>query len=160
MDRIGLGWFGDLPYKNLNHRVHGRSDDVDSIEWSRQTHQIPIQIVPEASSMIDTQTELSMADQVYSSWRNDPDYADLLPVFVDELPSMQRTLLEFAKVCDFENVKREAHKLRGTAGGYGYQGLSQLAGQLEDTCKTSALDSTAILQDIDRLIEYIERVRV
>lgn len=110
--------------------------------------------------MFDAPTEVPTAEQVYSSWQNDPDYAELLPLFVDELPSMRRTLLEFAKVCDFENVKREAHKLRGTAGGYGYQGLSQLAGQLEDTCKTSARDSTAILQELDRLIGYIERVRV
>lgn len=109
--------------------------------------------------MINMQTNVSKADHVYSMWHNDPDYAELLPIFVDELPSMRRTLLEFAKVCDFENVKREAHKLRGTAGGYGYQGLSQLAGQLEDTCKTSARDSSAILQDLDRLIGYIERVR-
>ena len=109
--------------------------------------------------MIDMRTEVPTADQVHSLWQNDPDYADLLPLFVGELPSMRRTLLEFAKVCDFENVKREAHKLRGTAGGYGYHGLSQLAGELEDTCKTSARDSTAILQDLDRLIGYIERVR-
>lgn len=110
--------------------------------------------------MFDARTDVLKTAQVHSSWQNDPDYADLLPLFVDELPSLRRTLLEFAKVCDFENVKREAHKLRGSAGGYGYHGLSQLAGQLEDTCKTSARDATAILQDLDRLIEYIERVRV
>ncbi len=109
--------------------------------------------------MIDTRTEVPTADAVYSSWQHDPDYADLLPLFVEELPAMRRTLLEFAKVCDFENVKREAHKLRGSAGGYGYLELSELAGQLEDTCKTAARDSTAILQDLDQLIGYIERVR-
>ncbi|MBC8115939.1 MAG: Hpt domain-containing protein [Candidatus Saccharimonas sp.] len=109
--------------------------------------------------MIATRTEVPPTEYVYSSWQSDPDYSDLLPLFVDELPSMRRTLLEFAKVCDFENVKREAHKLRGSAGGYGYPGLSQLAGQLEDTCKTSARDSNAILQDLDQLIGYIERVR-
>ena len=109
--------------------------------------------------MIDTRTEVPTAEYVYSSWQNDPDYADLLPLFVDELPSMRTTLLEFAKVCDFENVKREAHKLRGTAGGYGYPDLSKLAGQLEDTCKASGRDSNAILQDLDQLIGYIKRVR-
>jgi len=109
--------------------------------------------------MIVTRTEVPTADYVFSLWRNDPDYADLLPQFVEELPSMRTTLLEFAKVCDFENVKREAHKLRGSAGGYGYPGLSELAGQLEDTCKTSARDSNAILEDLDELIGYIERVR-
>ena len=109
--------------------------------------------------MIDSRSEVSTTEHVFSSWQNDPDFTELLPLFVDELPSMRRTLLEFAKVCDFENVKREAHKLRGSAGGYGYPGLSLLAGQLEDTCRTSARDSNAILQDLDQLIGYIERVR-
>ena len=110
--------------------------------------------------MLETRTEAPTTELIHSTWQHDPDYADLLPIFVDELPSMRRTLLEFAKVCDFENVKREAHKLRGTAGGYGYLGLSELAGELEDTCKSSARDATAILRDLDRLVGYIERVRV
>jgi len=110
--------------------------------------------------MIDTRTEAPTTEYIYSSWRNDPDYADLLPLFVDELPLMRSALVEFAKVCDFENVKREAHKLRGSAGGYGYPGLSDLAGQLEDTCKKSAHDAQAILQDVDQLIGYLERIRV
>lgn len=109
--------------------------------------------------MTDTRATTLTPVSIHSSWQNDPDYADLLPLFVGELPTLRRTLLEFAKVCDFENVRREAHKLRGSAGGYGYHGLSELAGQLEDTCKNSARDSTAILQELDRLIGYIERVR-
>lgn len=96
---------------------------------------------------------------VYSSRRDDPDYAEILPFFVDELPSMRTTFLEFAKVCDFENVRREAHKLRGSAGGYGYEGLSELAGRLEDTCKTSGRDYESILRDLELLISYLERVR-
>jgi histidine phosphotransfer protein HptB len=110
--------------------------------------------------MIDTRTEAPTTEYVYSSWQNDPDYSDLLPLFAAELSSIRRALVDFAKVCDFENVKREAHKLRGSAGGYGYPQLSDLAGQLEDTCKTSGRDSKAILQDLDQLIVYIERVRV
>ena len=97
---------------------------------------------------------------VYSSFRADPDYLDLLPFFVDDLPSLRTAMLEFAKVCDYENVKSQAHRLRGSAGGYGYAGLSELAGQLEDTCKTSPRNGSAILNELERLIDYIDRVRV
>jgi len=110
--------------------------------------------------MIDVRAEVANHEPIFSVWRNNPDYTELLPLFVDELPSLRRTMLEFAKVCDFENVKREAHKLRGSAGGFGFEELSHLAGSLEETCKTSARDSNAILQDLERLIGYIERVRV
>jgi HPt (histidine-containing phosphotransfer) domain-containing protein len=97
---------------------------------------------------------------VYSAFRADPDYIDLLPFFVDDLPELRRAFIEFAKVCDYENVRVHAHRLRGTAGGYGYSGLSQLAGELEDTCKSSPRNAASILSDLDRLIDYIERVRV
>ena len=111
-------------------------------------------------TMFDSETPIPESRLVHSSRGNDLDYAGLIPYFVDELPSMQRSLLEFAKVCDYENVRREAHKLRGAAGGYGYDGLSDLAGQLEETCQTSVRDSSEILNDLERLVEYIERVRV
>ncbi len=124
-----------------------------------EVNAVVLRQVSETNMMIDTRTEILAAEHVYSSRQYDPDYADLLPLFVEELPSLRTTLLEFAKVCDFENVKREAHKLRGSAGGYGYSKLSELAGQLEDTCKSAARDSNAILQDLDQLIGYIERVR-
>ncbi len=97
---------------------------------------------------------------VYSSLRADPDFLDLLPFFVDDLPSLRTAMLDFAKACDYENVKGQAHRLCGTAGGYGYAGLSELAGQLEDTCKNSPRNGSAILNELERLIDYIDRVRV
>ena len=97
---------------------------------------------------------------VYSAFRSDPDYSGLLPFFVDDLPALRTAMLEFAKVSDYESVKIQAHRLRGTAGGYGYDGLSELAGQLEDTCKTSPRNGTAILSELERLADYIERIRV
>lgn len=102
----------------------------------------------------------SISGLVHSSHRSDPDYADLLPFFVDDLPALRTALLEFAKICDYENVKRQAHRLRGTAGGYGYDRLSELAGELEDTCKTSLRDGAAILNNLERLVDYIGRIRV
>lgn len=109
--------------------------------------------------MLQTSLEGERADLVFSSRRNDPDYAEVLPFFVESLPEARTALMEFAKVCDYEGVRREAHRMRGTAGGYGYEGLSDLAGRLEDTCKSSGRDAAAILRDLETLIGYLERVR-
>ncbi|MBS0203991.1 MAG: Hpt domain-containing protein [Planctomycetes bacterium] len=96
---------------------------------------------------------------VYSSLRDEPDFAELLPFFVDELPEKQTVLSQLAQSNDFESLRREAHKLRGSAGGYGFQGLSDLAGKLEESCKNSVRDEAAILQSVDELLDYLGRVR-
>lgn len=101
-----------------------------------------------------------VTNPVYSLYRNDPDFAELLPEFVGDLPNRRMALLEFAKICDYENVRREAHKLKGTAGGYGFEELGQKASQLEATCKTSGRNAAEILKDLDELIEYLELVQV
>ena len=96
---------------------------------------------------------------VYSSFRNDPDYAELLEMFVEELPDKQATFLELGRSRDFESARREAHKLRGSAGGYGFHGLSALAGSLEDSCKNAPPQEDTILREIEELIDYLGRVR-
>ena len=72
---------------------------------------------------------------IYSSMRDEAGFAEILPFFVDELPEKRTILRELRIADDYENLRREAHKLRGSAGGYGFQTLSTLAGQLEDSCK-------------------------
>lgn len=109
--------------------------------------------------MFDSQDLNSSSAYVTSTCADDPDMSEMIPVFLETLPSIKTTMLEFAKVCDFEGVRREAHRLKGTAGAFGFGGLSELAADLEDTCKTRIRDSAAILNHLDRVIAYVERVR-
>lgn len=97
---------------------------------------------------------------IYSSLRDEPDFAELIPFFVDELPEKQSVLSQLAQAMDFVNLGREAHKLRGSAGGYGFQGLSDLAGRLEESCKNSVRDEVTVLRNLDELLEYLGQVRV
>jgi len=101
-----------------------------------------------------------LAEAIYSIYREDSDYAEILPFFVDELPGECSVLRTFAGANDFESIRREAHKLRGSAGGYGFPGLSELAGRLEDSCKIQPQDGTSILRILDDLLDYLAKVRV
>lgn len=100
------------------------------------------------------------AGAIYSSMANDPDFAEILPFFVDGLPQQRDTFSQFARSNDFEGLRKEAHKLRGSAGGYGFQGLSNLAGQLELSCKNEPRDETMILRTVDELLEYLGKIRI
>lgn len=96
---------------------------------------------------------------IYSSFQGDADYAELLPMFVDELPGVRATLHDLGGAGDFDRLQREAHKLRGSAGGYGFQGLSDLAGCLEDSCRNPIRDPASILRNLDQLLDHLNRVR-
>lgn len=97
---------------------------------------------------------------IYSSFRGEPDMEEILPFFIDELPGTQGALSGFAQAKDIEGLRKEAHKLRGSAGGYGFQGLSELAGRLEDSCKNSIRDESMILRNLDELLDHLSRVRL
>lgn len=97
---------------------------------------------------------------VHSTLADDPDFADILPLFIDELPGIRAVVNDAARSNDFDSLRREAHKLRGSAGGYGFSGLSTLAGKLEDSCKNSAEDETMVLRNVNELLDYLDRVRI
>lgn len=102
----------------------------------------------------------AMEGWIYSSFRGEPDMEEILPFFVDELSGTQAALSQFAQTRDIDNLRKEAHKLRGSAGGYGFQGLSDLAGRLEDSCKISTRDESMILRNVDELLDHLSKVRL
>ena len=54
-----------------------------------------------------------------------------------------------------ERLRREAHRIRGTAGTYGFTEASQLAEALERRCELWARDSAA---DAGHRASYVERI--
>lgn len=97
--------------------------------------------------------------EIYSSYADDPDFAEMLPFFVDGLAEMRVVIKESAQARDFDSVRREAHKIRGSAGGYGFAELSDLAGSLEESCKNSPQDETMILRTVEEMLDYLGKVR-
>lgn len=72
------------------------------------------------------------ADQpVYSDLSDDPDMSELLDAFVGEMPGRAQRIAVLFGTQDWKSLGMEAHRLRGSAGGHGFEQLGVLAGELE-----------------------------
>ncbi len=101
---------------------------------------------------------VSTDSPVYSSFAEDDDFGELLEYFFAALPERRTLLQESRQDGNIEQLRTQAHQLKGAGGGYGFPGLSETASRLEDACKQDNHD--AIDETLDRLIQYLDRIRV
>ncbi|MBL0921120.1 MAG: Hpt domain-containing protein [Phycisphaerales bacterium] len=92
-----------------------------------------------------------------SIYRDDPEMAELIELFVGELPERVRALREFFDAGDLASLQRLAHQLRGASGGYGFEPLGFRAEQLESALKADA-DAEVVRKRVDELIALCSRV--
>jgi histidine phosphotransfer protein HptB len=95
---------------------------------------------------------------IYSVYGDDPNLAELVSIFANELPQRLETLRSHAEVADWESVARVAHQLNELSSNYGFAKLSTLAARLEITCLEDR-STGEILRALDRFAEHCERVR-
>lgn len=95
---------------------------------------------------------------VYSTFADDPDYADLLKMFVETMPEKRQAVEEAFGSGDLDGVRTQAHQLKGAGGGYGFDGLSSVAAELEEACKAGDIDRVGL--SLDRLLGYLDRLSV
>ena len=86
----------------------------------------------------------------------DEDTLPLLVEFVGKLPEKLTELQCAASGGDAQKLAALAHRLRGSAGLYGYPELSELCGDLEKSCKANASAPTEPL--IQKVASVIERI--
>ena len=72
-----------------------------------------------------------------SSLASDPDMAELVDMFLEELPQRLTTLTSAVDGGDVDTLRRLAHQLKGAAGGYGFETIGSAAGSLEALIKAS-----------------------
>lgn len=88
----------------------------------------------------------------------DPDFADLIPGFLDgcraELAEMRRSL---ARV-DFDALARAAHRLAGSGASYGFAGITESARRVERAAKSA--DPAGAGGGLDALAAYLGRIKV
>lgn len=84
---------------------------------------------------------------LYSSMGADPDFGELVEMFVSELPDRVDGLNDALASEDWESVQRFAHQLKGAFGSYGFDDVTPTAAALEHATKNSESSET-----IERLL--------
>lgn len=73
----------------------------------------------------------SAAERLVSTLADDPDMSDLVAIFLSELPRNLELVEAAVARRDRDELRRQAHRMRGSYAGYGFPTLSFFAGDLE-----------------------------
>jgi len=101
----------------------------------------------------------SVDTAIYSKLLDDePEFKDILQSYHKYLEKFHQQIIESHQSGDQAKFRRILHDLKGTAGGYGYPQLTQLAEQIEIQNKQRDRESVAIL--LDQLNAMCERIYI
>jgi signal transduction histidine kinase/ActR/RegA family two-component response regulator/HPt (histidine-containing phosphotransfer) domain-containing protein len=95
--------------------------------------------------------------RIRSSLADDPRMLEIIPAFVERLPSKVHKMLGFLERQDLAALQRVVHELVGTAGGYGFAPVSPHARRAEQAIRAPN-GVASIAAEITSLIEIIRRI--
>src|SRR5687767_9534646 len=84
------------------------------------------------TSMNDSETR---KDILISDLAGEPDPADLVELFVNNLPIRVQAIRRACSEADLATLIMLAHQLKGSAGGYGFPAITEAAANLEASIK-------------------------
>lgn len=102
---------------------------------------------------------------VLSEFADDPEMRELVELFAEEMPEKIAGFEAAMTGCRLDDLRRQAHQLKGAAGGYGFGVVGEAAGRLEARLVSSPAgsDATAFLdqvrRDVSELLELCRSVR-
>ena len=96
------------------------------------------------------------AERVHSRFAADPDYSELLEMFVASIPEKVESLRGAFAQGAWRELQTLAHQLKGAGGGYGFDGLTPRAAALEQTCKAGQPEAAA--EALAELAAYLGRI--
>lgn len=99
---------------------------------------------------------LSDSTPILSEYAGDPDYEDLIELFVMGVPDKIAEFTTAYDSRDWPTLQVLSHQLKGAGGGYGFAGLSIAAADLETACKAD--DPAQVGEAYHRLIHDLNRV--
>ena len=98
------------------------------------------------------------SNPVRSEFADDPDMADIVALFVSELPKRISSMQEALCSGDIAQLRILAHHLKGAAGGYGFPKLGEAAA-LVDLGIKEGCDENVVRSRLGMLAAFAARVR-
>ena len=89
---------------------------------------------------------------------DDEDILEMIPDYLDNRRAELEALENAVNQKDFDTLRGLGHKMKGSGGGYGLDLITEIGGKLETAAK--AHDLTGSAREIERLIDFLERVEV
>lgn len=102
-------------------------------------------------------SEITAELRIYSDFGDDPDMFDLVELFVEDLPERVTQIQTAHANGDTEVFRRTTHQLKGAAGGYGFQQVTDVAAVLEAAIREDA-SADRIDAALEDLVEICARV--
>jgi len=94
---------------------------------------------------------------IASTMSHYPGMKKIIAEFVEGLPVEIRKMEDLLNRDDLQSLRRVVHQLRGTGGGYGFDAITELAGNVEDAINAAG-DRESISDQVTGLIDVIRRI--
>ena len=96
---------------------------------------------------------------IQSVYADDPDMAELVRLFLSELPDRIASFERAWRERRVEDLARLAHQLKGAGSGYGYPGITQAAAELERELRelNAPLGVADVRDELDTLLNVCRR---
>ncbi|MCB1168736.1 MAG: Hpt domain-containing protein [Leptospiraceae bacterium] len=86
------------------------------------------------------------------------DLEDLIPGYLEGIRKTVTDLKSYLAQGDWESLRVQGHRMKGSGGGYGFQFLTDRGKEIEDAAK--AQDGGAIEKALSELDEYLSSVEI
>lgn len=95
-------------------------------------------------------------EPIRSCFADDPDFQDLLIMFLKSVEKKQVTMRDDFASGNLEGLETSAHQLVSSGTGYGFDRMTEIARELEAACKANDIDQVG--ESLDAMLGYMERI--
>ncbi len=101
---------------------------------------------------------LPHSEVLISELAGDPDLAELIALFVRELPERAKAIQQAVEEVELESSLKLAHQLKGAAGSYGFPAITKAAAAFEQSTRNGCpLEQLAA--EAEKLVALCRRAR-
>jgi len=123
---------------------------------SRHLGQSVPDLIPE-SPAAQSPRPLLNGDKIVSTMIDHRGMKKIIVEYIEGLPMEVAKMQEMIDRNDLPSLKRVAHQLRGTGGGYGFDSITDLAADVENAIKEGK-DRESVIKHLDLLMDVVRRV--